>query len=178
MLFKRGVCVILGYITLGIVVVFLCFRFGDWKNWKLYYPTVLFYIIGDLTAMILTFKKPLWLLKDFFWSQILGDYFIAFVVFPYIIILFLSKYPKKIIKRIIYICIYVLILSCIEYLAYRTGHIIYLNGWNILWNILFYFIMFPLLWFHYKKPLWAWSIAMALAFIVLYIFKIPLDIIK
>lgn len=166
----------MGVIILGIICIYLCFKLGDWKNWKLYYPTILYYIIGDLTSNILTYNKPLWLLRGFFWKHTFTDYFVAFVIFPCIIILFLSNYPKQ--KKVIYIAFNVFILSSLEYIANVTGRVVYYNGWNYFYTILFYSGMFPLLRLHFKKPILAWLISMVLAFFVAFIFKIPLKAIR
>jgi len=32
----------------GFLYLFAAWKWGDWKNWREYYPTILFFIIGDL----------------------------------------------------------------------------------------------------------------------------------
>lgn len=46
-------------IILVLVFVIIAWKWGDWKNWKLYYPTILFMILGDFVYIFLTYKKPL-----------------------------------------------------------------------------------------------------------------------
>ena len=46
-----------------ILVVFsltIAWKYGDWRHWKLYYATSLYWIIGDITCSYLTYNKPLW----------------------------------------------------------------------------------------------------------------------
>ena len=158
---------------IGIIWICLCFRLGDWKNGKLYYPTILFYIISDLSYNIITYSKPLWLLGGSFWNHTFADYFVAFVTFPSIIILFLSNFPKKIIKQVWYIAFWVFTMSLLEYFIHFTGRIFYYNGWSLGWTVLFYSIMFPLLFLNFKKPTLSCPISILLAFSVMIIFKIP-----
>ena len=160
-------------ILLAIMFICLCFKWGDWKHWRLFYPTILFYIIFDLSYNILFYKKPLWLYTGSFWNSTFADYFVTFVTFPPSIILFLTNFPTKILKQVKYIVFWVFSVSFLEYIVYINGGIKYYNGWNIGWSILFNFIMYPLLFLNYKKPLLSWGIAIPLTFSLMFIFKIP-----
>jgi hypothetical protein len=41
------------------ISVCLCYKYGDWKNWKKYHATILFFILGILVCDLLTYNKPL-----------------------------------------------------------------------------------------------------------------------
>ena len=161
---------LIGFIVLIIISIFSCWKYGDWKNWRLYYPTILYLIIGDVVCDNLTYRVPLWSYNNNIYTDLLMIVFI----YPCTVILFLTNYPKLIKRQVGYLLLWVFVYSSIEYIAYISSGFFYSNGWTIGWSILFNCIMFPLLYFHYKKTLWVWPISMALAFIVLYIFKIPL----
>ena len=165
----------MGLMLLIILSIFLCWSYGDWKNWKLYYPTILYLLIGSLTCDVLVYQKPLWSYTINFLNGISADFLVAVFIYPCTVILFLTHYPKPIKKQVTYLLLWVFIYSSVEYIASITGGFVYFNGWTIGWSILFNIIMFPLLVLHYKRPLWAWPISMALAFIVLYFFKIPFE---
>lgn len=165
-------------IVMSLVCIGLCYKWGKWKNWKIYYSTILFYIIGMLTAEIITDDKPLWLIKYSFWNNTLADYFIGYFIFPCIIILFLSNFPKHKIRQIAYIFIFVFVLSSVEYVAHIRKAISYHNGWTFVWSILLYIGMFPLLQLHYKKPLLAWLIFFTMVMIGSFYFKISLIALK
>lgn len=156
-----------------IIIPFIVWKWGDWKNWNKYYSTILYFIIGDLVYNFLTYNSPLWKYEPSIMNSTLADLLIAVVVFPSTVLLFLPYLPGKLTKQIIHIAKWVAIYSAIEWIYYSLGFISYHNNWNIGWSILFYFIMFSLLWLHYKRPLWVWPISMALAFLTLYIFGIP-----
>lgn len=165
----------MGLIILGLVSIYLCYKFGDWKNWRSYYPTMLFYIIADFSHILLTQKKSLWLINSgVFGSDTLSDYFISLIIAPCIIILFLSNYPKRIIKRVAYTFLYVIIMSSIEYVAHIRKAIVYYNGWVFGCTIIVYIAMFLLFPLHHKNPLWAWLILALLSAAVVYYFRIPI----
>ena len=157
-----------------IVFLGLCYKWSDWKNWKLYYPTMLFYIIGNLTEDIITCKKPLWLYYGSTSIDRLADYLFGFLIFPCVVILFLSRYPKGRMKQLAYLCAFIAVMSFVEIVLYSHGEIKYYNGWNLWWSILLYVGVFPLLRLHYKNPIWAWVILFALVAGGVFHFKIPL----
>jgi len=64
-------------IILIIMSIFLCWKYGDWKNWKLYYPTILYLIIGDLACNILTARMPLWSYNINWLNNISTDFLIT-----------------------------------------------------------------------------------------------------
>lgn len=165
-------------IILSMIFIYLCYKWGDWKNWRLYYPTMLFYIIGVLIEHTITNKNKLWVIQGSFWNDFLADNFIAYFIFPFIIIIFLSNYPPKIIIQTLYIFMFVFSLSSIEYIAYVRKGISYHNGWTFGWSMLLYFGMFPLFRLHYKKPIMTWFIFFALVVGGMLYFKIPLSDLK
>lgn len=162
-------------IILIIISILLCLNYGDWKNWISYYPTILYLIIGDLTCEILTYRNPLWSYNIKPLNHVSVDLLVILFIYPCTVILFLSYYPKLIKKQMIYILLWVFVYSVVEYISTFLGGFSYSNGWTLGWSILFNCIVFPLLYLHYKRPLWVWPISMALAFIILFIFKIPFD---
>ena len=165
-------------IIISILCIGLCYKWGDWRNWRLYYPTMLFYVIGQLTETIITDDKTLWSIHGLMWNDALADYFMAFFIFPFIIILFLSNYPKKITRQILRILIFVFALSLIEYTAQISNVITYHNGWSFGWSILLYIGMLPLLRLHYKNSLLALVIFFALIGTGIVYFGIPIGDLK
>ena len=160
-------------ILVAIIFICLCFKWGDWKNWRVFYPTILFYIIFDLSYNILFYNKPLWLYTGSFWNSTFADYFVTFVTFPPLIILFLSNFPTKILKQVKYTVFLALGMSFLEYIMYITGGMKYYNGWNIGCSLLFDLIMYPLLFLNYKKPLLCWGITIPLVFSLMFIVNVP-----
>ena len=172
-------------IILSLVGILLAWKWGDWWNWKLYYPTILFFIIGYLTYVIVTTNKTLWEYE----SQIFyGDFvelLIAFIIFSCTIFLFFALYMKvskrsenKIMIHILFFLFCAFVYTAVEYLSNTLGFFSYHNGWSIYFSFGFDCIMFPLLLLHYKKPFWAWLASITLAYLTIYFFNLPFPIFK
>lgn len=162
------------FAAFGIVCTIICWRNGDWKKWKEYYPTILYFYIGDLVVDYLSVHKQLWAFNGLSGELAILDLAIMALIYPSTTILFLSHYPTKVSKQIRHITLWVGIYTALELTGTLIGDFEHFNGWNMYYSILFNMIMFPLLRLHYKKPLWVWPISIALAFIVLWWFGIPL----
>jgi len=160
-------------IILSIVSIFICYKLGDWRNWKIYYSTILFFILSSVTCIILTYNHPLWLYQSSVINHTFTDLFISITVYPCTIMMFIPHLPSKTIKIILHISIYVAIYTIPEFIAVKLGYFTYYNGWNIWCTLIFNSIMFPMLLLHYKKPVYAWVVALISPHILFFIMKIP-----
>jgi len=165
-------------IIISMICIGLCYKGGDWKNWRRYYPTIIFYVVVAITSHIITVNKPLWVIHNFFNIDILANYFMSFFIAPSIIILFLSNYPNQKIKQIVHIIFFVSIPSLIEYIGYLRKTITYHNGWSFGWTIILYIGMFSIIRLHYKKPILACLIFFAMVVGGMFYFNISLSDLK
>jgi len=161
-------------VILAVFVIFACYKWGDWKNWKEYYPTCLYYIVGDLSYNILFHENMLWEYRKLF-THTFSDYFDAFFIAPFTVILFLSHLPAKFINKVLYTLLWACLYTFIEYVSSLSGFIAYDNGWNIFWSFSVFGFIFPMLWLHHKNPLLVWPISLGLAWAILIIFEVPLS---
>lgn len=166
------------HIIVSISFVLAALKWGDLKNWKLYYPTILYFGIGDLAYNFLTCNNPLWVYESPIFHHTFSDLLIIATAFPSFVLLFLPYYPDKFIKQIGYIAIWVFITSTLEYISYSLGYFSYHNGWSVWWSAVHNCIAFPLLHLHYKKPLLVWPISVVLAIGTLLYFDLPFRILK
>jgi len=166
------------YILLAVVSIVMCYKLGDWKNWRNYYSTILFFILSSVVCIILTYNHPLWLYHPSVINHTFTDLFISITVYPCTIMMFIPHLPSKITKVILHISSYVAVYTVPEFVAVKLGYFSYYNGWNIWCTLIFNFIMFPMLILHYKKPLYAWGIALISPHILFFIMKIPYSSIK
>ena len=132
-------------------------------------------MLGNITYDLLTYQMPLWSYHVKFLTHDTTNLLVILFLHPCTMLIFLSYYPKLIKKHVAYILLWIVTYSSAEYLTVGLGWFSYSNGWTMGWTILFNCIIFPLSYLHYKKPLWAWPISMVLAFMLLYIFKIPFN---
>jgi hypothetical protein len=162
---------------LTIIVLIVTLKWGDWKHWKQYYPTMLFWALGNFIYRYLTLVKPLWKFTTPILPEPLAEVMMSLVIFPCFILLFLPYFPRKgIVKQILYICLWTFIFSFIEWWALKIGHFAYFDSWNLPFSIIFNFGMFPLLKIHHNEPPWAWMISIVFAVIIMSVFKIPYKI--
>ena len=159
----------------GIIGIIACWRLGDWRNWKLYYPTILYLLIGDLVADYVLLCRPLFTFGKFIESYPVADIAVMLLLYPGTVILYLAHYPKERMKQALYILLWIAIYVAAELIARVTGGYSHYNGWNIWYSILVDTGMFPLLALHHKKPLLVWPISAVLCFALLWWFRIPLD---
>jgi len=165
-------------IFLSVISICICYKLGDWKNWRKYYSTILFFILSSVACAFLTYNHPLWLYKSVVINHTFTDLFISITVYPCTIMMFIPHLPSKITKIILHISIYVAVYTIPELFAIKLGYFTYFNGWNIWYTLIFNCLMFPMLILHYKKPLYAWGIALISPHILFLILKIPYSIIR
>lgn len=160
----------------AILLLLICLKWGDWKNWRKYYPTILYVIVWDLLYNLFTVNHPLWRLEHPILKHTFSDLLLAFVSFPCYIFLFLPHIPKfSIVKQILHIAFWAILLSILEAISVSLQTISYHNGWNFWWSVVFNIITFSMIRIHYENPLLAWPISILLFLIIMVIFKLPLS---
>ena len=165
-------------IILAIISILICYKFGDWRNWKNYYPTILFFILSNVACILLIYNHSLWLYDPSILNRTFTDLFICITVYPSTVMLFIPNFPKKTTKIITHILFYVGIYTIAELIGVKLGYFTYLNGWNIWYSLILNCMIFPILMLHYKKPLYAWIIALISPHILFFIMKIPYNSIR
>ena len=166
------------FIVVRIIVVSIflvsTYLWGDWRNWRKYYPTMCFFGMGDLIYIAVFHDKLLWFFPPAFLVPSIDEVLLIFTVFFPTTLLFLSHYPQGIYKQIIYNSIWVGVYMIIEVIDLKIGIIEYYNGWNIWWSLLHNTVQFPLIALHHRKPLLAWGIALVFLVVMMKIFHVPI----
>lgn len=164
--------------VIAVLWIIIAYKWGDWRNWRRYYPTMLFMGMGDLISCLVFAEKPLWKFQTDFLVPSLTELFVIFTIFFSTILIFLSKFPKKLSNQILWTILWILIYTVKEFLTSLINMFTYHNGWTIWWSALFNIIVFPLLILHQKNPIFAWLIALAFLFITMHIFNVPFVLVK
>lgn len=160
---------------LAIVSVAVAWKWGDWKNWKNYYPTIAFWIIGNYLYDTLTCDKPLWLYYAPGLNNTIIDLFWKFIIYPCTALIFLYRYPKSgIMPALKYFAFWILVFSLLEWILLVTGHFLYYNNWNLWWSIAFNSMMFPVLRLHQTHTSWAWATSIVVGIAIIIVFQIPI----
>lgn len=158
-------------------------KWADWKNWKLYYPTILFYMVGDLLYQFLFFNYSMWeyvpIGGDVNWaSHTHISLLIMFIKYPLTILIFLANLPERRSWYIFYSFGWTVIYSINESIDLWMGGIVHKHGWNMGWSTLFSFVMFNILTIHYRKPMLAWLVSIIFAIFLWNVFDVPASILK
>ncbi|THE10418.1 hypothetical protein E1I69_18875 [Bacillus timonensis] len=160
-------------------------KWGDWKRWREYYPTILFFLVGDLLKNLLFHDYWIWTYQEtMFAKNILINHtfitlLIMFVSYPATTLIYLGHFPEKNWRKLIWIGLWVSLYVIVEYINLKYLHLIkHHHGWTIHWSFLFNLVMFPMLRLHQKHPLIAWGLSIIWIIFLLIMFPIPLKYIK
>lgn len=165
-----------------LMVVIASWKFGDWRNWKLYYPTILFVLVVNFVYNLISYNFPLWQYESPLLKTTGSDLLLNLVAFPAVIILYLTYFNKVLLRQNKYIPLYVLswvaFYTLTEWFSCKLNFFSYHNGWNIWWSLLFNCIMFPMIWLHHKRPLGAIAFVLVLVAFIVNHFGIPFSSMK
>lgn len=158
-------------------------KWGNWQEWRKYYPTILFFILCDLFANVITYHYPLWRYQEtIFATHILVNHsfvsiMIMLIVYPITILIYLGRFPNGTGKRVFWVMLWVFMYWFVEFINLHYLNLIrHENGWTLTWSLAFNIIMFTVLYTHYKKPLLAWILSAIWAAIIIITFNIPLTL--
>jgi hypothetical protein len=134
-------------------------------------------VIGDLSYNFVFHDHTLWLYDSLFNHTTL-DILAAFLMYPSIVILFLTHWPKKPLSQAVYIIVWSAAATFFEYVGMTLDMFRYEHGWGIWWSFGLLMIAFSLMRLHYKKPLLVWPISAALGIVTALVFKLPFGALK
>jgi hypothetical protein len=161
------------FLVLGFL--FSAWRWGDWKNWEKYYPTILFVMVVNLFASFLTYHHALWNYTPdaLVGTQTALELINSFVMLPSTTFVYLSKFPSyNKFCQYGYIVLWIAIYSGLEFIDhYVIKGIYYTNGWLWLTSTLFDCAMFSIIRLHHLHPFWAWLITLLLTAVILAVFN-------
>lgn len=158
---------------------------GDWKRWRDYYPTILFYFIGDLLKFALLYNFSMWTYQEtILGEEILRNHtiislMIMVIVYPSTILIYLGRFPQTKWKKLAWVFFWAFLYTFVEFINEKYLNLInHHHGWNIGWSLVFNFVMFSLLRIHFKKPLIAWGLSILWVIYLLNVFNVPIERMK
>lgn len=155
---------LLGFrVVLVLIFLLAAWKFGDWRNWPKYYPSILFVMVINMSASFLSYHHSLWnYSKDILVStETMVEFFNAYANLPTTVLIYLSHFPQHEIKRqVAYVGFWVALYSGLEFIDhYIVGGIFYTNGWSWSRSVIFDIAMFSIIRLHYLNPGKAWLMA-------------------
>ncbi|MGC5327370.1 CBO0543 family protein [Brevibacillus sp. SYSU BS000544] len=163
----------------SLLAIFSTWKWGNWRNWQEYYPTILFYITINLLHLVLTYDHPQWVFHDYFVPNgTIKTLIMIFTQYPCFTILFCTYLPSNKPLLPLYFVLWTCLFGILEFISILAGVISYKNGWHFGWSILLNLCTFSILYLHYKRPLWGWVLSFILTSIFLIIFQVPITKLK
>ncbi|WP_108670507.1 CBO0543 family protein [Peribacillus acanthi] len=168
-------------VAYSILWLLAVWKWGDLENWKEYYPTMLFAIVGNLLYEVICFNYPMWAMEpNGLPNQTIPILLLSLVGMPLSVFVFLSHYPDTHTKlrQALYILLFVCIFVVLEHVSVLLGSITYHNGWSLVWSAWFNVVMFTIIRIHYKKPVLALLLSTIFIGFLSVIFDVSLDKMK
>lgn len=163
------------HILIDLFIIFAVWWWGNWRNWKEYHSSMLFLAVINLFYYFLTSDYILWTMKpDIIFGYKVTEILYTFVALTGTSLIFLSRLPNSLKKQIIYMIKWMFIYAAVEYVLYKTGRIVYDHGWSFICSVVFDIILFPSLYFQYKKPILAYIEFIIITILGIVYFKVPL----
>jgi hypothetical protein len=160
------------YIVLSLLFVVSAWKWGDWKRWKEYYSSVLFFIAFNFLTGALLKDNPFWIYdkNPIFnnWINLIWSFFI----FPSTILMFLPFYAKGFKKGFIGTITWIAIYCFLEWIFLLTGHIYYQNKWTYSWTLFHNCYQFLLIGLHFFHSIIAWILGLLMILLLHYIFRL------
>jgi hypothetical protein len=167
------------YIFINIFYLIAGFVWGDWRSWRKYYPTILFFMIGDFLYNFLLYKKSMWLFHDTILPNHTMITLLTMVIsYSATVLIYLGRYPEGWKNQSLWFLLWSGIYMGFEYVNNKLGFITYHNGWNMGWSVLFTAIIFIILPIHHKRPLVAWLLSFIIIVSLLTIFDVKMSEMK
>lgn len=164
------------HLIINLYIIFAVWKWADYKSWQKYHSTMLFLPLMSLVYGYISFSAGIFLwnvVPDFLFTHAVTELIYITILLPSTVLLFLTNYPDSPQKIVIHFLKYIFIYSTVETLLYATGRFEYQNGWSIWHSIFFYFLMFPAIIIHYKRPILAYIVFILITILGVWYFKLP-----
>jgi len=162
------------HIIFTVLTILASLKWADWKNWRNYHASMFFISTGGLLYEYMVQKNTLWKFHpDFFYGHQMVVIVYAILTMPISILIFLTHFPEKWLKRIFYILVWSGIYICGEWILLVLERISYQNGWQLWYSFLFDLVMFSVIALHHYKPVPAYIVSVLIIIFLIHYFDIP-----
>lgn len=167
------------HIVISILTIIASMKWGKWKNWQDYHPSMLFIAAGGLLYEYIVQENTLWKFHpDFIYGHEMVVIVYAVITMPISIFLYLSHFPERWFLRVFYIVAWSVIYITVEWMLLKFDRISYQNGWSILFSFLFDLVMFSVIALHHHKPIRSYIISLFIIIFLIAYFDVPFKFAK
>lgn len=161
-------------------------KWGDWRNWKRYYSTFLFFVLGDFIYLyLLSDYYPMWTYVPSPGDRELGitsthiSFSVMAIKYPATCLAYLYNFPEHgLLMKVVYYIGWVSLYFVNELVDLHFHLIKYYNGWNIWWSVLFNSVMFLILKIHFHRPVIAWAASVLFILLLWNLFDVPSSVFR
>lgn len=163
---------------------FALYKWGDWRNWDKYYPTLLFFMLWDLVYLgLLADSYPMWSYnppesdKNLGITSTIVSLSVMVVKYPATVLIYLATFKNKtLLLKVANYGFWIGIYSINEWVDMKFNLIKYSNGWSFWWSVLFNLFLFFILKVHYKNPIVAWPLSVVFMLFLWFYFDVPASV--
>lgn len=166
------------HIILIIWLLYLNLKNQTWRSIPRYSGSILYVIFFNGMYFYLCKDRLLWDFRAPILTKKALRRIQIFLITPLFILLFLSKFPKTLFKRIFYIIKWIGMSLIIEWVALQRGNIVFKYGWNLRWSMFVYTFMYPFSYLISIKPLITLVLSFLSTVFLLIRFRIQIPIFK
>lgn len=164
-------------IAVGCFSILCAWKWGDWKNWLHYLPTIQYFFIGDLLYNLFTWNHRLWSYPNppnLLPNHLTNSLLYMLILYPSTMLIYLYRFPKNnFFKQLLYIFIWLVMWLLFEIILVWKGFCVYNHGWTFGWSAIFVCFMLPMLYLHHKRPLWAYLLSVPIILFLLFWLQVP-----
>lgn len=165
------------HIGITILTIIASFKWGNWKDWQKYHPSMLYISTGGLLYEFIVKENTLWKFHaDILYGNDMVVIVYALITMPVSIFLFLSHFPEKWFQRLYYILLWSGIYISAELVLVIFGRISYKYGWGLWHSFLFDIVMFSVIALHHFKPFRAYLISIFIIIFLVSYFDVPFKV--
>jgi hypothetical protein len=167
------------HVAIAVFTILASLKWGDWKNWRPYHPSMLFIATGGLLYEYIVKGNSLWKFHaDFLYGHEMTVIVYAVITMPISIFLFLSHFPKKWYRRALYILLWSGVYIGVEWILFVFGRISYQNEWEFWYSFLFDIMMFLVIALHHYHPAKAYLLSIFITVFLILYFDVPFKFVK
>ncbi|WP_113930420.1 CBO0543 family protein [Bacillus sp. P14.5] len=154
------------------------YKFINWTRVKEQYPTVLFFIVINMTYNAIYSEHLLWAFRGItadWLNHTIINLFFTFYICPATLIIFLQRLPDRNYAKASYIIIWIVFYTILEALFAHKGMFVYGDAWNSWQNIWLNTLLFLAILIHYRRPAAALILTVPAAVLFYIFFPVPLS---
>lgn len=166
------------HLLLAVIVGIAVFFKADWRNWRVFHPTLFYISYCNLLYDIICKKHYLWKYHpDFLLNHIITDIVYSIWILPCTVLLYISNYPNQesFKKKLIYILKWIILSLAVELVFLKMGRLLLLNGYKFWMEPFFYFLMYTMVRLHHSRPIMTYGFSAIIIMFFIWVFHVPIS---